>query len=53
MSRAAIPGVMAAFAERFGADSAEVELLRLLGLFDRPATPERSPRSVNHRRSPD
>ena len=28
---------MAAFAERFGEDSAEVELLRLLGLFDRPA----------------
>jgi tetratricopeptide (TPR) repeat protein len=30
--------VMAAFAVRFGADSAEVEVLRLLGLFDRPAT---------------
>jgi hypothetical protein len=30
--------VMAAFAARFGADSAEVEVLRLLGLFDRPAT---------------
>ena len=30
--------VMAAFAERFGEDSAEVEVLRLLGLFDRPAT---------------
>jgi len=30
--------VMAAFAERFGADSAEVEVLRLLGLFDRPVT---------------
>jgi tetratricopeptide (TPR) repeat protein len=30
--------VMAAFAERFGKNSAEVELLRLLGLFDRPAT---------------
>ncbi len=29
---------MAAFAERFGEDSAEVEVLRLLGLFDRPAT---------------
>ncbi len=29
--------VMAAFAERFGEDSAEVEVLRLLGLFDRPA----------------
>jgi hypothetical protein len=30
--------VMAAFAERFGPNSAEVELLGLLGLFDRPAT---------------
>jgi hypothetical protein len=29
---------MAAFAERFGEDSAEVEVLRMLGLFDRPAT---------------
>ena len=33
--------VMAAFAERFGEDSAEVEVLRLLGLFDRPATKRR------------
>jgi hypothetical protein len=30
--------VMAAFAEGFGENSAEVEVLRLLGLFDRPAT---------------
>lgn len=30
--------VMAAFAEGFGEESAEVEVLRLLGLFDRPAT---------------
>ena len=30
--------VMAAFAERFGEDSAEIEVLRLLGLFDRPTT---------------
>jgi tetratricopeptide (TPR) repeat protein len=30
--------VMAAFAERFGEESAEVDVLRLLGLFDRPAT---------------
>ena len=30
--------VMVAFAERFGERSAEVEALRLLGLFDRPAT---------------
>ena len=30
--------VMAAFAQRFGENSAEVEVLRLLGLFDRPAT---------------
>jgi tetratricopeptide (TPR) repeat protein len=29
---------MAAFAERFRAETAEVEVLRLLGLFDRPAT---------------
>jgi tetratricopeptide (TPR) repeat protein len=30
--------MMAGFAERFGEHGAEVELLRLLGLFDRPAT---------------
>ncbi len=31
--------VMAAFAKRFGEGSAEIELLRVLGLFDRPAEP--------------
>ena len=30
--------MMAAFAEGFGGNSAEVELLGVLGLFDRPAT---------------
>ena len=44
--------VMAAFAERFGEDSAEVEVLRLLGLFDRPATKGAIDALRSRRRSP-